>query len=246
MVRGRKATDAGQFAFNARQHDDDATIILGETLPAGGGQQDGERVLDILARNPNCATFISTKLVRRFIADQPPTHAVQLGAGAFSKSDGDIKATLGTILHSEDFKQSFGQKIKRPFELVASALRALDADTDGGAPLQALLMQMGQPLFLWQSPNGYPDTSGAWTGAGSMLARWTFGQAIGGNALRGTHVDISAFVPQSPTDTANELSRRLFGPTLPADVHQMLQPFAGEMPRLLALLVAAPLFQMRG
>ena len=81
---------------------------------------------------------------------------------------------------------------------------------------------MGQPLFLWQSPNGYPDANGAWTGAGTVLARWAFGQAIGFNALHGTRVDAAALMPQPSTDAINELSRRLFGTTLPSDVHTTL------------------------
>jgi uncharacterized protein (DUF1800 family) len=106
-------------------------------------------VLDLLAHHPNCAQFIAAKLAQRFVSDTPSASVIKLGTEAFTRSDGDIKATLSAILHSDDFIHSAGQKVKRPLELIASALRGLDADTDGAAPLQNFMSQMGQPLFLW-------------------------------------------------------------------------------------------------
>ncbi|MCL4506950.1 MAG: DUF1800 domain-containing protein [Chloroflexi bacterium] len=238
--------DAGQFYFNAKEHDSDAKIILGQTFPAGGGEQDGQKVLDLLAHHPHCATFISAKLARRFIADQPPSAAVLAGAAAFSKSDGDIKATLGAILHGEDFKNSFGQKVKRPLDLLASALRALDADTDAGAPLIGALALMGQPLFQWQFPNGFPDSNGAWSGAGAMLMRWNLGLALGANAIKGTHIDYPALTQGASGEAIDNLSTRLLGAPLPADVREILKPFTGDTSTLAALLLASPLFQMKG
>jgi uncharacterized protein (DUF1800 family) len=247
-VRGPKAGggQAGQFMYNPRQHDDDAKGILGQGLPAGGGQQDGERVLDMLANHPSCATFISAKLARRFISDQPPASVILRTADAFRKSNGDITVTLSALLHSDEFKQSTGQKLKRPLEFVASTLRALNADTDGGAALQGTLTQMGQPLFLWQSPNGFPDANGAWTGADAVLARWNFGLALGANALRGTHVDGAALTAGNAATMVDTAAQCLYGATLPGDVRALLEPYNNDPAVLLALLVAAPLFQTRG
>lgn len=238
--------DSGQYIFNPRQHDDDAKTILGQTLPARGGERDGTLVLDMLARNPACATYISTKLVRRFVSDQPPATAIQSGAAAFTKSDGDITATLSAILHSDEFKTSFGQKLKRPYDLLASSLRALAADTDGGPPLQAAMIQMGQPLFQWQFPNGYPDSAGAWSGASTLLARWNFGIALGANGLKGTHVDFDALNAGKGAGLIESLSKRFFGSSLPATVRDAVMPFATDASQLTAVLFASPLFQTRG
>ncbi len=238
--------NAGEFVFIPGQHDNDAKTILGQTLPAGGGEQDGMKVLDLLAHNPHTATFISAKLARRFIADQPPANVVKAGASAFTSSGGDIKATLGAILHSEDFKNSFGQKIKRPLDLVASSLRALDADTDGGGLLIGALALMGQPLFQWQFPNGFPDTNGAWSGAGVMLTRWNLGIALGANAIKNTHIDFASLIQGHSGDVIDALSMRLFGSPLPADVRNTLKPFTSDTATLTALLLASPLFQIKG
>jgi uncharacterized protein (DUF1800 family) len=238
--------DNGQFIFNTRQHDDDAKTILGQALPAHGGERDGALVLDMLVKHPACATYLSTKLVRRFISDQLPAAAIQAGAAAFRKSDGDIAATLGAILHTDEFKASYGQKLKRPYDLLVSSLRALDADADGGPPLQAGLVQMGQPLFQWQFPNGYPDAAGAWSGASTLLARWNLGLALGANELKGTNVDYDAMKVGKGADLIEALSMRFFGASLPATVHDALMPFATNTAQLTALLFASPLFQMRG
>ena len=234
--------EPGSFIFRALQHDQEAKQILGIDLPANGGAAEGERVLDILAKHPSTATFISLKLARRFVSDQPPVSVVQLGAQAFTKSDGDVRATLGAILHSTEFKQSFGQKIKRPFELIASALRALDADTDGGRAFVVALRTMGQPLFGWAAPNGYPDVAGAWLGSSTTLARWNVGLALGSNKVNGTRVDMNQFAGQ---DIA-ALSQRLLGGQLPAAAQAPLQPFANNPAVLIGLMLSAPIFQVRG
>ena len=235
----QQAEGAGLFIFRPRQHDDDIKTILGADFPANGGEQDGERVLDMLAAHPSCATFISLKLARRFVADQPPASVVVQGAGAFTKSGGDIKATLGAILHSEEFRQSLGQKIKRPLELVASALRGVDAETDGGKPLLQAMRVMGQPLFLWAAPNGYPDVQGAWLGASTMLARWNFGVALANNALKGTRIDMNA-------GSMTDLAVRLLGAPLPASMQAAFQPFENNPAAYMSLMLNSPLFQVRG
>jgi len=236
----KKPDKLGQFIFAARLHDDEAKTVLGMSLPARGGKADGERVLDLLANHPSTAAFISRKLARRFISDNPPVSVVKLGADAFTKSRGDIRKTLGAILHSAEFKASTGQKMKRPFEFMASALRATNAVTDGGRMLSRAMLLMGQPLFLWAAPNGYPDVKGAWLGADSMLARWNVALALGSNALKGTRL------PPFAGQSLDALSTQRVGTTLPAEVKTKLQPFAGDLPALMALLLSSPLFQLRG
>src|SRR6185369_4396178 len=126
--------DAGTFHFNPRTHDDGEKFVLGHKIPAGGGMKDGLLVLDILAHHPATAKFIATKLVRHFVSDEPSPKLIERVAATFTRSDGDIRETLKTIFFSPEFNsiETYRAKIKRPFELVVSAIRTLGADTNGG------------------------------------------------------------------------------------------------------------------
>ena len=118
----------GGFVFRPLAHDRGAKRVLGQVIPAGGGQQDGERVIDILVRHPSTARFIATKLARRFVSDDPPAALVERAAATFRRTDGDIRAVLATIVTSPEFwsADAYRAKIKTPLEVVASAVRALD------------------------------------------------------------------------------------------------------------------------
>src|SRR6185369_2954414 len=123
----------GTFFFNPRAHDDGEKTVLGHKIPSGGGMKDGLMVLDILAHQPATAKFIATKLVRHFVSDNPPPALVERVATTFKKTDGDIRETLRAIFTSPEFNspEAYRAKIKRPFELVVSAIRTLGADTNG-------------------------------------------------------------------------------------------------------------------
>ena len=119
----------GRFVFRPLAHDDGEKRVLGHVLSAGGGEQDGLRVIDILARHPSTARFIATKLTRRFVGDDPPPALVERAARTFLATDGDVRATLSTIVTSPEFfsVEAYRAKIKTPLELVASAARASGA-----------------------------------------------------------------------------------------------------------------------
>src|SRR5258708_38193018 len=116
----------GSFRFEPRVHDTREKIVLGHTIKAGGGQSDGEKVLDILASHPSTARFISTKLVRRFVSDTPPPALVDRAAERFRETGGDIREVVRTILRSPEFfsAEAYRAKVKSPFEFVVSAVRA--------------------------------------------------------------------------------------------------------------------------
>src|SRR6266542_1866097 len=155
---------AGTFRFNARVHDDGEKIVLGQRIPAGGGMSDGLAVLNILAHHPSTARFIATKLVRHFVSDDPPPALVERVSQTFLKTDGDIREVLKAIFFSPEFNsaEAYRAKIKRPFELVVSAVRTLGADTNGGPQLHQWMARMGQPLYGFQTPNGYSDVAENW------------------------------------------------------------------------------------
>jgi uncharacterized protein (DUF1800 family) len=185
--------NAGTFFFNARVHDDGEKIVLGHKIPAGGGIKDGLMVLDILAHHPSTAKFMATKLVRHFVTDNPPPALVDRVTATFTKTDGDIRETLKTIFFSNEFNssQAYRAKIKRPFELVISAIRTLGADTNGGPRTHQWIARMGEPLYGFQTPNGYSDTAESWVNTGGLLERMNFGLALASNRIPGTSVNLS-------------------------------------------------------
>jgi uncharacterized protein (DUF1800 family) len=187
---------AGTFRFNAAVHDNGEKIVLGQKIPAGGGMGDGLAVLNILVHHPSTAHFIATKLVRHFVSDDPPPALVDRVAQTFLKSDGDIREVLKAIFFSPEFNSeaAYRAKIKRPFELVISAVRTLGADTNGGPQLHQWIARMGQPLYGFQTPNGYSDVAENWVNTGALLERMNFALALVTNRIPGTRVDLSKFV----------------------------------------------------
>src|SRR5882724_2284852 len=192
----RLRTDAGKFYFNPRAHDDGEKIVLGHKIPAGGGAKDGLMVLDIVAHHPATAKFIATKLVRHFVSDDAPPALVDRVAQTFIKSDGDIREVLKVIFSSPEFSSAdaYRAKVKRPFELAISAVRTLGADTNGGPQMHQWIARMGQPLYGFQTPNGYPDVAENWVNTGALLERMNFALALVSNRIPGTRVDLSRFV----------------------------------------------------
>jgi uncharacterized protein (DUF1800 family) len=188
--------NAGKFYFNERVHDDGEKTVLGHKIPAGGGVKDGLMVLDILAHHPSTAKFIATKLVRHFVSDNPPQTLVDKVAQTYMKSDGDIREMLHTIFFSPEFNstESYRAKIKRPFELTISAVRTLGADTNGGPGLNQWITRMGQPLYGFQTPNGYSDVAEDWVNTGALLERMNFALALASNRVPGTRVNLAQFV----------------------------------------------------
>lgn len=196
--------NAGKFYFNARMHDEGEKIVLGQKIPAGGGMKDGLMVLDILARHPSTAKFISTKLARSFVQDNPSPALVDRVAAQFTKSDGDIRETLKAIFFSPEFNSpdAYRAKVKRPFELAISAIRTLGAETNGGPQLHQWIARMGEPLYLYQTPNGYSDTAESWVNTGGLLERLNFGLTLVSNRIPGTRVDLKRFVGDAANGTA--------------------------------------------
>jgi len=166
----------GEFIFASVIHDDQEKTVLGNTIPAGGGQADGEQVLDTLASHPSTATFIATKLCRRFISDTPAQTTVEAVANAFTSSDGDIKETLRALFATSAFVDSVDQKFTRPSEYLAGLVRALAPDTgyppDMGQTWFYAQNTLGQIPFYWPTPDGYPDEQSYWASTGGLLNRW--------------------------------------------------------------------------
>src|SRR5882762_959643 len=211
-LMGRDARDsAGKFIFRSGVHDDGEKIVLGHKIPAGGGIKDGLMVLDIVAHHPATAKFIATKLVRRFVSDEPPPALVDRVAQTFIKTDGDIREVLKAIFFSPEFNSAdaYRAKVKRPFELAVSSVRTLGADTNGGPQMHQWIARMGQPLYGFQTPNGYSDVAENWVNTGALLERMNFALALASNRIPGTRVDLSRFVSDMNNSTAVDKDKLL-------------------------------------
>ncbi len=285
----RSAND--EFYFNAgRQwprHDwTEKRLWLGNDnfyyIPAGGIEQ-GEQVLDILADHPSTAYFISFKLCRRFISDYPDQFcpgAVEAGAQAFLNSHGEIRDTLRAILLHPDFANSWGQKVKRPFEFFISTMRALGLGEminfllDNWQPLgERRFAQMnellGQVLFEFSAPTGYPDFMLAWWNTGQVFGRWNLANMIVnrffGEQLHPTNpaphsalLETLLGLPKTATEVVDELLRRFVGRAIhPDDRNNLINYLGSNNPNamigstsphlrpLIAVIAASPYAQWR-
>ena len=250
--RGRKE---GEFAFIAARHDDGEKRFLGHTLAAGQGEQDVHQVLDILASHPATAHFIATKLVRRFVADDPPTPLVEEVAQTYQATDGDIKAMLRIIFLSETFKNA-PPKLKRPYTYLVSVLRATHTNSQPNRAMGYWLRLLGQPLFEWPAPNGYPDVSAAW--ATNLLPRWNFALRLVHNAMDAASPRLEALVEAGRAQTSEEVlhlfSHLLYGRTLDTPSQTLFTTYVGDgslnnpetqlrLKDSVALMLASPQFQ---
>ncbi|MCW3053583.1 MAG: hypothetical protein JWN14_2753 [Chthonomonadales bacterium] len=256
----------GQLDYEAGSHDDGMKYIpfLNLTILPKGGQKDADRVLETLSEHPATARFLVQKLCRRFLGEVPPEVAAK-AESAYLRSGGDIRKTLRPILLDSDaLLKPTGRKpiLKRPLDMLVSANRALAADTDGGEDLQRHLVQMGQPLYEWPMPDGFPEKAAAWTG--SLLPRWNFALALASNAVPGTRVDLNAPLAAAKARTEAEQLDALTEAVLarPAgaeEVKPIKAQVAGHMQRARAaglpeatvlaeatgLLLASPTFQWK-
>ncbi len=239
-----KPQDGGAFAFDLRRHDEGAKIVLGHHIKAGGGQRDGEQVLDILAAQPATARFIATKLARRLVADDPPPSLVDRAAATFTSTGGTLREVVRTILTSPEFVHSREDKIKTPLEFVVSALRATDARIEDPSRVVLTLRQLGMPLYECQPPTGYPDRADAWVTAGALVSRMNFATALVTNRLPGLFVDLTALAGSTdPTAARLQLARWFVGPD--AGPSTRLPAQQTRLSDVAALAIGSPEFQRR-
>ena len=200
-----------EFFFEERLHDTSVKTVLGHKIHAGG-MKDGEEVLDILARDPHTARHISFELAERFVSDHPPEALVDRMAQTFLKSDGDIREVLHTMIYSSEFwsKETYRAKVKTPFELVASATRAVGAEVDVPLMLVQWTSRIGQPLYQCEPPTGYSDKAEAWVNTSALLSRMNFSLALTSNRLPGAQVNIdSLFGNDTSADPHATLDRAI-------------------------------------
>ena len=189
-IGGPRESEPGRFVFRARLHDAGQKVVLGERFAPGGGMNEGERAIRMLARRPETARHIAFQLCQRLVADAPPPALVARVAERFLATRGDLRETVRAIVTSPEFlaPEYYRAKVKSPFEYAVSAIRAVGATTDGRA-VSRQIAEMGEPLYLCQPPTGYADTVEAWVNAGALLARVNFAMALTEGRVAGTVPD---------------------------------------------------------
>lgn len=176
----------GSFVFRPGRHDYGAKTVLGVPFPAGRGIEEGDDLLDLVARHESTATFLATKLARRFVADDPPAPLVEDVARTFRQTDGDIRATVRTLLLSPEFRAACDAKTRRPFEFTVALLRALSPviSESGWRSLGETLRRLGQLPFTWPAPDGFPDVAPFWVSSTALLNRFNLALSLAGGTQR--------------------------------------------------------------
>jgi uncharacterized protein (DUF1800 family) len=248
----RNPQQGGSFQYNDRVHDKGEKIVLGVKIPAGGGKDDGEKVLDILARHPSTARFISKELAQRFVADDPPPALIESMAKAFLATDGDIREVMRTMLLSKEFLSAgaYHAKVKTPFEMIASALRATGAEVDYALPLAQQIGQLGEPLYRKVEPTGYSSANAEWVSSASLLGRMNFAIALAQNKVPGVKVDAKRFVEDPSREARQVLFTDATAATKEAIVKALAEqkskdPKAASPAMVAGLVLGSPDFQRR-
>ncbi|HYL74347.1 MAG TPA: DUF1800 domain-containing protein [Bryobacteraceae bacterium] len=237
----------GGFFYNDRLHDKGEKTVLGHVIPAGGGMDDAEKVLDILATHPSTAHFISRKLAQRFVADNPPDALVEKMAAKFLASNGDIREVMKVMLDSKEFwsEGAYRAKVKTPFEMVASSVRALDAEVTDAWALANQVGNLGEPLYRKQEPTGYSNLNAEWVNSAALLSRMNFALQLARNGVPGVKVDVSQF-GSDPMQVAKVLMFRSASPQTRAAIEKAVADQKQKTPALVAgLVIGSPDFQRR-
>ncbi|MDJ0835027.1 MAG: DUF1800 domain-containing protein [Acidobacteriota bacterium] len=262
----------GLFLFRADMHDAGPKTILGRKFKRGGGVEEGEKVLAMLADHPSTARFVTAKFARRFVSENPPQALLDRLAENFRKTDGNLKHLLVTLVNSPEFwaDDAVDARVKSPFRLAVSALRAMNAEIDRIRPLKQWIGKMGQPLYGFQAPTGFPDEAAFWISSGNLANRMDFAVQLASGKIQGVNIrrkhlvgslkEITArFLPERDTDDLQEtlkhkahllpqtegesLSQQLLASYGYLDEWKAAKPELDNKHRHAALIMGSPAFQ---
>ncbi len=253
---------SGTFVFRPRLHDSGEKTVLGVHFRAGGGIEEGQRMIHILAQHPATAHHIALQLCQRLVSDDPPKALVDRVAKKFLATDGDLRETERAIIDSPEFwdPKQYRAKVKSPFEYVISAVRAVNATVDNPLPIARALQQIGEPLYGAQPPTGYSDRADVWINTGALMNRLNFALALAANKLPGVHSDVVSIIPASEAADAahsvDALAVALIGGDLSAPTRATIKSRIVErkaptedpwdntqLPMIAGLILGSPEFQ---
>jgi uncharacterized protein (DUF1800 family) len=241
-----RSPTAPEFVFANFMHDPAEKVVLGNKI-AAGGEKDGLQVIDILARYPSTAKFISKELAQRFVADDPPQPLVDRMAQTFQKTDGDLRAVMESMFNSPEFfsEGAWQAKVKSPLEMVVSAVRAVQGEAVDTFALAQKIADLGEPLYDKLEPTGYPNTGEGWLNTAGLLSRMNFATALVSGQIPGVKLDSSRWDGKD----AEAIARELLGRDASVQTREAMEKgLEGKEPtsRLLAgLAISSPDFQRR-
>jgi uncharacterized protein (DUF1800 family) len=234
----------GDFLFVMNRHDNGEKVVLGKKFPAGGGYEEGVELLKMLAQHQATAKFISKKIATRFVSDLPPQSLIDKMAKTFLSSNGDIKSVIITMVNAPEFwsPNALREKTKSPFELAISAVRGLDATIAQPYQLYTWITKMGQQLYYYQAPTGFPDRGQYWINTGSLLNRMNFGLALASQRIPGISFNLMALnnnrEPESAEAALATYSKLMMPERKLAATIERLKPMVTD-PKLEATVAAA-------
>jgi uncharacterized protein (DUF1800 family) len=200
--------------FRPLRHDNGAKLLpgLGLVLPAGGGVSEGELVLRTLAQHPATIERISRRLLSWFVTYNPPQAAVDRVVARWNSSGGELRQVLAEVLSRGTVALCTPwslPKLKRPYHVAVGLLRQLRPtdNTPGYRGVVQALNALGQPLFGWLPPNGYPDTEGAW--GTSVLPRWQFADDLVMNRIQALNLSNASLAALYGNAGRAQVGRRL-------------------------------------
>jgi uncharacterized protein (DUF1800 family) len=236
-----------EFVFAPFMHDWGEKTVLGHKIPAGGGESDGLQVIDILAHHPSTARFISRELAQRFVADEPPQSLVDRMAQTFTKTDGDLRAVLQTMFTSPEFfsEGAWQSKIKSPLEMVVSAARAFNADTNDAFTLVQKVSDLGEPLYGKLEPTGYSNNGETWLSTAGVLGRMNFSSALVSGSIPGVKPDLSSLGGKDATAIGRQILGHDMSPQTAAAIDQGVQNKNAEPLFIGSMVLGSPDFQRR-
>lgn len=255
------------FYFNPDMHDTDEKTILGHTMPAGRGIEDGLHLLSIVANHPSTAQFVCRKLAVRFVSDAPPDSLVERMVQTWIETRGEIKPVLRVLFTSDEFYAAAGQKFRRPLDFFIGARRATGSEILNYWWLHGTLEELAHLPYGWYPPNGYPDVAAAWKGTSSLLARWNAATlltheslSVGANELRTDILERTGH-PGTVGEMVDAVATQVFGVPLPAEQRAAFVEYAAEggdestsvdihllirkVGTLYGMMLASPIYQWR-
>jgi uncharacterized protein (DUF1800 family) len=251
VLTGWTFTGKGQFAFNPAFHDTGAKTVLGVTIAGQSGAagiNEGEQMLDVLAKHPSTARFIATKMLRWLLDPNPTDAQVSTVASVYKATGGDIKSMIRVILN-DSWLPASPMKLKRPFHFLASALRSTNPTVTTMATMNNQLSSMGHLSYTWDTPDGYPDKIEYW--AGNIVPRWGFAQALANlNSTTTIAVDTKPYLAGSADAAVEMIDLNFFANEIPAATKTALLAYLkggtfndARMRETLSLAIGANAFQ---
>jgi len=223
----RQPRQGGGFEFHDWAHDYGDKVVLEVKFPAGHGEDEGIRLLKLLASHPATMHHVSRQLCQRFVNDDPPDGCVDDAVAAWKRSNGDMKEVLRAIFHGPDFwaSENVRAKVKTPLEFVVSAVRAVAADPDTTPRLAQVVARLGEPLYLHVAPDGYPEQEEAWVNSGALLDRMNAAVALAAGKLPGADVSLDAVIPATADreQLIAQVSDRILAGTMTERTKQVLR-----------------------